>query len=340
MLAVRSHAPGDGIRVEQLPTPEPAGTEIRLRVAGCGVCHTDLHIIGSDDRIRVTRPVTLGHEVTGWIDEVGDAAQPALNDLGLSVRDPVVVFGGWGCGRCERCVADEENACALRRSPGLKADGGFAEYMIVPHPRHLIPLGPDLDPVASAPLADAALTPWRAISRAEGWLARARRVLVIGVGGLGQFAVQYLRRAGAFELIAIDIDAAKRERALGLGADRMLSPADAALAELEASVDVLFDFVGTDATLADAARFVARGGLVSLVGEAGGRLAFGFRALEVESYVTTTSWGSRRDLAEVVAMARAGAISWTVETLPLARAAEALDRLARGRVDGRLVLVP
>ena len=338
MLAVRSHAPGEGIRLEEVPVPEPAGTEVRLRVAGCGVCHTDLHIITSD-RVRVRRPVTLGHEIAGRIEALGSDAADAMHAAGLREGEHVLVAGGWGCGACERCLADDEHACALRESPGLKRDGGFAEYLLVPHPRHLVRLGAELDPAHCAPLADAGLTPWRAISRARPWL-DGGRVVVIGSGGLGQFAVQYLRNVGGLEVIAADVDSAKRRRAIDLGADDALDLRDGALDALAATARAVFDFVGTDETLSQAARLVARGGLVSLVGEAGGRLSFGFRQLEVEASVTTTSWGTKRDLVEVVDMARSGAVSWETEMLPLTQAGEALERLAAGDVAGRLVLVP
>ena len=104
--------------------------------------------------------------------------------------------------------------------------------------------------------------------------------------------------------------------------------------------DVVFDVVGTDATLELAAAVVAPNGLVMLVGEAGGHIALGFDSPPVESWVTTTAWGSRDDLVEVVRLARRGALRWTVETMPLRDAAAGLQRVAAGEVTGRIVLVP
>lgn len=338
MLSVRSYAAGEAIRLEEVPVPEPTGAEVRLAVVGCGVCRTDLHIINSD-LVRVRRPITLGHEIAGRIDAVGEGAADSMAQAGLAVGDHVLVAGGWGCGSCERCLTGDEQACALRESPGLKRDGGFAEYLLVPHPRHLVPLGEGLDPSHCAPLADAGLTPWRAITRARPWLDRGR-ALVIGSGGLGQFAVQYLRRLGDLEVLVADVDPAKRQRAIDLGADAAVDLRDGGGEALAGTVPVVFDFVGTDETLRQAALLVARGGLVSLVGEAGGRLSFGFRQLAVEASVTTTSWGTKRELEEVVELAHAGAMRWETELLPLTRAGEALERLASGDVSGRLVLVP
>jgi D-arabinose 1-dehydrogenase-like Zn-dependent alcohol dehydrogenase len=104
--------------------------------------------------------------------------------------------------------------------------------------------------------------------------------------------------------------------------------------------DVVFDFVGTHETLDLAASVVAPGGLVELVGEAGGSMRFGFEAPPVESWLTTVAWGSPDDLRDVVRLARRGRLRWDIEPVPLADAQAAHDRLRAGQVAGRLVLVP
>jgi alcohol dehydrogenase, propanol-preferring len=344
MRAVRLHAPGEPLRVEEVPLPEPSGTELRIRVAGCGVCHTDLHIVDGVQP-RVELPVTLGHEVAGWIDAVGPAAERLLKRHRLEAGAPVVVFGGWGCGECRDCLAGAEQRCALSRAPGFQADGGYAEFMLVPHPRHLFPLR-RLDPVRAAPLADAGVTPYRAVRRAEPWLVAGARVLVIGCGALGQFALQHLRlvpAAGRELFVAVrELSPARLERATELGADLALldGEPELTLEGLAGPADVVLDVVGTDATLAHASAVVAPGGLVMLVGEAGGSLRFGFDQPPVESWLTTVAWGSRDDLREVVRLAERGRLHWDVETLPLADASAAHERLRAGEVAGRLVLVP
>jgi propanol-preferring alcohol dehydrogenase len=344
MRAVRLHAPGEPLRVEEVPLPEPSGTELRIRVAGCGVCHTDLHIVDGVQP-RVELPVTLGHEVAGWIDAVGPAAERLLKRHRLEAGAPVVVFGGWGCGECRDCLAGAEQRCALSRAPGFQADGGYAEFMLVPHPRHLFALR-RLDPVRAAPLADAGVTPYRAVRRAEPWLVAGARVLVIGCGALGQFALQHLRlvpAAGRELFVAVrELSPARLERATELGADLALldGEPELTLEGLAGPADVVLDVVGTDATLAHASAVVAPGGLVMLVGEAGGSLRFGFDQPPVESWLTTVAWGSRDDLREVVRLAERGRLHWDVETLPLADASAAHERLRAGEVAGRLVLVP
>jgi propanol-preferring alcohol dehydrogenase len=340
MLAVRTHAAGEPLRVEDLPVPEPTGTEVRIRVAGCGVCHTDLHLAGSD-RLRISRPVTLGHEIGGTVDAWGDEAAAVLRRARLHAGDPVLIFGGWGCGACRECAAGEEQRCERGESPGFQRDGGYAEHVLVPHPRYLVGLG-RLDAERAAPLADAGVTPYRAVQRAAPWLVPGARVLLIGFGGLGQFAIQYLRRLPDLVIAVRELNPDKLALAAEHGADVGLLEGGRELAQmaLGGPADVVFDFVGTDATLEYAARNVAPGGLVSLVGEAGGTIAFGFDRLPVEASMTTTAWGSLADLRAVIGLARRGRLSWEIERMPLAEAQAAHDRLTAGDVRGRLVLVP
>ena len=340
MLAVRTHRAGEPLRVEELPIPQPVGAAVRLRVAGCGVCHTDLLIVESD-RLRVTRPVTLGHEVAGFVDAAGPDARQALRRARIHEGDAVIVFGGWGCGQCRDCLAGNEQRCAQGASAGFQLDGGYAEYMLVPDARHLVPLG-SLDPVRAAPLADAGVTPYRAVLRADPWLTEGARVLLIGMGGLGQFAIQYLRRLPGLTIAVRELNPDRLETAAELGADLGLLGGDESLVSLGlgGAADVVFDFVGDDDTLSYAAANVSAGGLICLVGEAGGRLDFGMDSPPVESHLTTAAWGSPADLREVVRLARRGRIRWTVEPMALRDANAAHERLRRGDVAGRLVLVP
>jgi alcohol dehydrogenase, propanol-preferring len=340
MLAARLHAPGEPLRLEQVELPDPQGTEVRVRVAACGVCHTDLHITRGVLQ-RVELPLTLGHEIAGWVDAWGADAAPELRAASLRNGDPVLVFGGWGCGSCVACSSGQEQRCADGRSPGFQEDGGYAEAVVVPHPRHLVTLG-SLDPVRAAPLADAGLTPYRAVRRAEPWLDGGARVLLIGLGGLGQFALQYLRRLPDLQIAVRELEPDKVNLAADLGADLGLLGGDAALVRdgLGGAAHVVFDLVGSDESLELAGQVVAADGLIMLVGEAGGHLRFGFDLPSVESWLTTTAWGSLDELRQVVRLARRGALHWNIESMPLVEAQAALDRVAAGNVDGRIVLVP
>jgi alcohol dehydrogenase, propanol-preferring len=344
MRAVRLDALGGPLRVEDVPFPEPSGTEVRIRVGGCGVCHTDVHIVdGTQSRVEL--PLTLGHEVAGWIDAVGADGDAALAAAGLASGDAVVVHGGWGCGTCGECAAGAEQRCPDGRSPGFQADGGYAEMMLVPHPRYLVELG-GLDPIEAAPLADAGLTSYRAVRRSRPWLTSGARVLVIGAGGLGQYALQYLRlppgEAGELFIVVAERAPARLERATELGADMALLDPDAAAAtrSLGGSAELVLDFVGSDETLALAGQVVAPDGLVMIVGESGGHLAVGFDRPAVEAWVSTTAWGSIDELRAVVRLAQAGQVHTDMAAMDLEDASAAHARIRAGDASGRLVLAP
>lgn len=303
--------------IEQRPDPEPEGEEVVVRVSACGVCHSDLEAI--DGRWPdFPLPRVLGHEIAG---ETG-------------AHGSVLVYGAWGCGDCPFCARGEEQICPTHVSAGHHRDGGYADAVVVPSPRHLFPLD-GLNPVRAAPLTDAALTSYRAIRRLLPWTDAGSTAVVIGAGGLGQFAVQWLRLLSAARVVVVEPDSGRRDRALELGADEAVG-AEGPLPPARA----VADFVGTAETMRLAADAVEPAGVVMSVGGAGGRLAFGLGAVPYESVFTTSAWGSRPELAEVLAHARRGDLRWEVEALPLDAIGEALATLRAGRVAGRLVITP
>jgi len=290
-----------------------------VRVRGAGVCHTDLHMI---DGLwpELPLPRVLGHEIAGEADGIG----------------PVLVYPCWGCGACELCRRGEEQLCPNAAEAGWVRDGGYAELVLVPSRRYLLPLR-GLDPVRAAPLADAGVTPYRAVRRVRGWLRRGGTALVIGAGGLGQFAVQYLKLLTTARVVAVDLDERKRAAARELGADEAVSPEQ--VGEL-GRAGVVLDVVGSNETLALSAATVEPTGIVVQIGEAGGRVSFGHATVPAEAHFTTASWASIDDLKAVLEHANRGEVTWRVETLPLARINEGLDRVRRGDVVGRLVITP
>jgi alcohol dehydrogenase, propanol-preferring len=325
-----------------VPTPEPGPGEVLVRVAGAGLCHSDLHLMhwpaGS---LPYQLPFTLGHEVAGTVAALGAGAD------GLEVGAPVLVYGPWGCGRCRACSVGAEHLCdgnVAARGAGLGRDGGLAEYMVVPSPRLTVPLD-GLDPVAAAPLADAALTPYHAIRRALHLLRPGTSAVVIGVGGLGHVAVQLLKALSPARIVAIDRRDEALELATGSGADVVLQATGLAAPELQRAAGrrgaaLVVDCVGSDETLALAAGAVRPGGQVAIIGLAGGTFPMRFGAVALETPVTFSSWGTREELVDVVELARAGAIELEVELVPLAAVPAAYERLAAAGCRGRVVAVP
>jgi propanol-preferring alcohol dehydrogenase len=337
MKATRFIEVGKPIQLEELPDPEVGPTDVLVRVAGAGVCHSDLHVIDGEVNVR-QRPITLGHENAGVIEAVG--AQ--VTDL--QPGDGVAVFGAWGCGACPQCERGEDNLCLRPVFPGVTVDGGWAEKLLVPHPRNLVKLE-GLDPVIAAPLTDAALTPYRAVRKLLSRLGPGRTLAVIGVGGLGHMALQIVRAlAPATTVVAVDLSEDKLAMATELGADHCVAAAADVGATIQAltggGADAVIDFVGNDASLANAAASLAVGGKLVIVGIAGGTLNFSFWKMPLECEVTTSIWGNRQELKEVLALARRGLIQPHIERQPLEAINDVIARLHAGGVRGRVVLTP
>jgi propanol-preferring alcohol dehydrogenase len=316
MRAAVLHSYREPLTVEQRDELQPRDDEVVVEVSGAGLCGTDLRLIDGEGP-SLPLPLVLGHEISGHADGVD-----------------VVVWACWGCGACAMCRRGDEQLCPDAREAGWAADGGFAEQVLVPSARYLLPLD-GVDPVAAAPLADAGATACRAVTRIKDWLEPRDWVAVIGAGGVGQFAIQELRLCTDARVAAVDVAADKRDLALELGAEEAIPP-DEPLRPVRA----VLDFVGSDESLSLASRSVARGGIVVLLGEAGGGLRFSIADFPYEAHLTSSIWASRSDLATVVDQARRGELTWRCETLPLERINEAVDRLRRGDVLGRLVLTP
>jgi 6-hydroxycyclohex-1-ene-1-carbonyl-CoA dehydrogenase len=186
-------------------TPAALGPDAaRVRVAGCGVCHTDISFYTGQVRTRHPLPLVLGHEIAGT---VVDAAEPHAHLIGRDVIVPAVI----PCDACELCRSGHDNACLNQIMPGNHTHGGFASEIVVPA-RHLVALGPDRGGYALADLAvvaDAVTTPYQAMERAD--VKAGDLVVVVGAGGIGTYAVQIAKARGA-AVAVIDIDQRKLER--------------------------------------------------------------------------------------------------------------------------------
>ncbi|MGI9124496.1 MAG: NAD(P)-dependent alcohol dehydrogenase [Mycobacterium sp.] len=327
----------------EIPEPVPGPGEVVIRVGAAGACHSDLHVLYELDASAVWQlPMTLGHETAGWVHTTGAGV------TGLSVGDPVAVYGAWGCGVCRRCAVGMENYCevpSLIGGGGLGLDGGMAEFLLVPHQRHLVPLPDGLDPVTAAPLTDAGLTPYHAIRRSWPKLTPDATCVMIGVGGLGHLGVQIARATTAAQVIAVDVKPEALELARSVGAHHTVASGDGAaeaIRELTGGrgADVVLDFVGATATM-NLARGVARAmGDVTIVGIGGGEIPLGFFSQPYEVSIATTYWGSRPELAELLALAAGGQVSSEHTVYSLDDGARAYADLHDGTVTGRAVVVP
>src|SRR5215831_11910538 len=208
--------------------PAPRGTEVLIRVTCCGVCHSDLHVqdgyfaLGGDKRLDITKdralPFTLGHEIAGVIEAAGESAD------GVLIGREVAVYPWIGCGACPACRAGEENMCSAHHHLGVAVDGGFATYVLVPHPRYLIEHAP-LSATFAGPLMCSGLTAYSALKRLSGHAERGP-VLLVGLGGVGMMGLALARALFRQAPHVADIDPQKRQAALSAGAAQAFDPAD------------------------------------------------------------------------------------------------------------------
>jgi propanol-preferring alcohol dehydrogenase len=342
MKAARLHNYRQPLVVEEVPTPRPGPGEVLVKVEGAGFCHSDIHVIDGEIPILPRMPLILGHENAGIVAAIGSGVRA------VKEGDTVAVFGGWGCGRCDYCVTGSEQLCETPEWPGLSMhDGGYAEYLLVPHERYLVKLF-RLKPAEAAPLTDAALTPYRAIKKALPLLDPDHSALLIGLGGLGLYGLKLLRLLAGCPVIVVDVSDDKLRLAQNHGASQVFSAKDPDLTtkirELTGGhgVNASFDFVGTDASLALAVGATRSLGKVSQLGLSGGTTRM--KVLEntrFEVAFEATLWGTIKELREVVALAETGRLTpIPIELAPLDDINEVYARLKRGTVRGRVVIRP
>jgi alcohol dehydrogenase, propanol-preferring len=344
MKALQYRKIGAEPELVEIETPEPGPGQVRLKVTAAGACHSDIFIMGLDEKQYIYGlPLTLGHEGIGVVDKLG----AGVTDL--NVGESVAVYGPQGCGRCYHCAQGEENYCDRAAElgifpPGLGAPGSMAEYMIVSNARLLLPVG-DLDPVANVALTDAGLTPYHAIKQSLPKLVPGSTAVVIGAGGLGHVAIQILRAITAATVIALDVNVDKLKLATEVGAHHVF-PSDAESAERVMELTggrgatAIFDFVAIQPTLDAGHAMIAVEGDQVLVGVGAGVLPSGMLAGPYDSTVRGPYWGSRSEMFEVFDLARAGLVRVETEVFSLDEAPEAYRRLHDGTLRGRAVVVP
>jgi (R,R)-butanediol dehydrogenase/meso-butanediol dehydrogenase/diacetyl reductase len=332
MKAVRWHARGDA-RVDEVDAPgRPGPGDVLLRVLLCGVCGTDLEEVRAgpvavppDDA-----PLVLGHEVLGEVVAVGDGV------TGLQVGDRVVPNGLFSCGECADCLAGRPTLCARLSSIGLQRDGGMAEQLTVP--AWMCAVVPDGVPDRVAILAEPLSVCVRGLRR--GQLTADDRVVVIGGGTIGQCAIQLAVHAGASVGLA---DTHPERFAVSLAAAPGLAeiPADA-----ENIADCVLLSAGSETAFMAAARMVAPGGRIVLLGAPLHAPEFSPLALQLKEVdiISSLSHDLDEDLRPAIALLASGELHLdhvVTETVPLAEALRVFEPVVRdGRVHFKTVIDP
>lgn len=318
--------------------------DVIVRVAGAGVCGSDVHLIQGafKDVLGTPRfPYVLGHENAGHVEAIGSAVST------VRIGDPVLVHPHITCGLCRACRRGDESFCESLMFPGIDGHrpGGFAELLRTSE-RALVRLPPGSDPAPMASLADAGLTAYHAVRRAISSLAPDGTAVVVGLGGVGIFALQLLRLFSPARLIAVDVSAEKLREAIRFGADLVLPAGGELVSHVLAEtggtgVDLVLDCVGIAPVPEQSLAMLRRGGVYSVLGADKSEACCGTVALTGrELTIRGNLVGTLGELGELAQLVVRGRLQLVQRLYPLNEATQAVDDLRHGRVHGRAVLVP
>lgn len=321
---------------------------MKVKVAACGICGTDLEeyahgpVIIPTERHPLTGalpPLTLGHEAVGVVEQ-------AAGDVALEPGTHVAVEGNVVCGSCHWCARGEFQLCESLGSLGLMGDGGLAEWMLAPA-YTCIPYGDHVEPV-TAVLAEPLSVAVRAAQR--GGIAPGSTVGVVGAGTIGLLIAQAARLAGAATVFVVERHDARRRLALEHGADAAVDPADAldAAAELTGGVglDVTFEAAGSSEAVLAAVGLARRGGRTVVLGVSNNEIRIPMMEflLGEKELVASLSHCHDTDFAEAVRLLDAGEIDTrgvVTDVVPLGSVVDAFDELLASPAEHlKVVVVP
>lgn len=365
------------LNIENVDKPQAQhGHQVLLRVGSTGLCHSDLHLINGDwkNTIPLQLPIIPGHEIAGWVEEIGDLVPKEF----LQKGDLVAVFGGWGCGICIYCKDGNEQLCPYPQWPGIMRNGGFAEYILIDSYRFLVKVEVEeeeemqekkndrskgglqnkeeverretLKIESIAPLTDAGLTPYRAIKNIRNLLGPGKTVGIVGIGGLGYYGVQYAKILGqSADVIAFDRKDEKIDLAKEIGADFTINNSvDFSKLKDEVSaitkgkgIDVIIDCVGAENTVYNSIRLLNKGGTLVVVGLFGNQMTFPLVPSVINEYkIHGSLWGNYNELREVIRLASKGKLKHKINRFALRDINKAINKLQNGEILGRAVIVP
>jgi alcohol dehydrogenase, propanol-preferring len=339
MKAAVLHSFAEPLVIEEVAKPAPGPGQLLIKVAACGVCHSDLHLaMGEWDLLKpITKlPLILGHEVAGTIEAVGEGVKD------FAVGDRVgVPWLHYTCGECEFCSTGRETLCLKQQVTGCTVDGGFAEF-VKANANHTAKLPDDVRFEEAAPLLCAGLTVHNAMKRSG--VGPGQKIAIFGIGGLGHLAIQLAKARGA-EVIGVDIADDKLELARECGADATVNAAATqAYKEIKkisgGGAHVAMVTSGSRGAYETALRSLRRGGTLSVVGMSPEPISVSTVALVSGEYkIVASAVGTRQDLREVLQIAAEGKVKCKIETRRLAEVNGVMSEMKEGRLVGRVVLL-
>ena len=349
MLSYPVEAFGKPLAQALRETPVPQGSEVLVKVGACGVCHSDVHLhdgyfeLGEGNKLDLGRamnlPRIMGHEIAGTVVALGPDAR------GATLGDRRIVFPWIGCGTCTQCAGGNEQLCSAARALGINRDGGFADHVIVPHPKYLLEYDP-LPEEQACTYACSGLTAYGALKKVLP-MAKGDTLLIIGAGGVGLSGIRLASKLVQANIVVAEIDKNKWDIARDAGAHEVIDPsADGAAKALVkgtgGGVAAAIDFVGAGSTFAFGLGALRRAGKLVCVGLFGGSTPMLPVLLTMKAATITGSYvGSLQDMHELMAIARSGTLpALPLTTQPLASVNQALADLKAGRIRGRTILRP
>jgi propanol-preferring alcohol dehydrogenase len=323
----------DPLSIEEVPIPTIGRRQVLVKVAACGVCRSNLHMIEGDwveKGVPAKSPIIPGHEITGRIAKRGEDVDA------FKEGDRVGIQPLWStCGRCEFCLTGRENICLSKQITGETVDGGFAEYMVA-DANHLYRLPDNLKDAEAAPLFCPGITAYGAVKKAE--LRAGKRVAVFGVGGVGHMVIEFARLNGA-DVIAVSRSSRGLELAKELGSSKAV---DISKGDQEdwlkkiGPVDSSIVFAPSTELAQLAVRATKPGGITVV----GVFVELGTLPFVEEKRVLGSVVGPRQDMMEVLRLASDRKIRPVYEEFKLEMANEVLKMLKTGRIRARAVLAP
>jgi propanol-preferring alcohol dehydrogenase len=345
MKAARIEKVGEPLHIRDIEVPKIGRKEVLVKVKATGVCHSDVHLgDGGYGSIRIVEdlgakiPITLGHEISGVIEEIGEEVS------GYSVGDTVVIDPWIGDGTCRFCTSGHDNLCDHPTNLGENVDGGYAEFVKVPDFRYLAIT--KMSPSESATLSCSGLTAYSAIKRGD--LSPNKNLLIIGAGGgLGSMAIQLSKIFGSPVIIGIDTNDDALRNAKIFGADYVLNVNERDFQKEIVSLtngygpDVVVDLNSSDFSLQTFIPLLAKGGRYIMVGLYGGKIVHDSPLLiNYQKYLMTSVVGTLKEFKELVELSNRGHLRSTItKSIKLEDVNEALDNLKKGSIKGRQVVI-
>lgn len=331
MKAAIFYGSGKPLEVKEVPTPTPGAGELLIKVAACGVCHTDLHYIDHGVPTFKEPPMILGHEPSGIVAGVGAGVK------GFSEGDRVLLPAVLTCGYCYNCRIGKENICDNMVMFGNHVDGAYAEYVISPAKDTLhLPEGVPLE--EGSVIADAVSTPFHAVVN-RGAVRAGDSVVVFGCGGVGINTIQIAAAVGA-TVIAVDIVPEKLELAKKFGAQEVINAKETERIDkvvkkmTGGGADVAFEVIGNPATIQAAFSCIRKGGRTVVVGYTNKTVELPASKIMFFEQEIIGSLGCRPvDYPKIIEMARTGKIKikeLVTGSFPLEKINDAFDLLRSG----------